>query len=153
MTHSPRVGPVRLESSQVPRFSYCMKATLMLPMYQAAGTIRENRSAGAAKALSATKELQKMERGTFDQRCDGKVYVAKWNDNAVVGIASNCVTHDRVHTVKRRVKDGVKDVSQLHLINSCNKGMGGVDLMDRLSASYRPMIRGKNGTGPYFSMQ
>ena len=50
---------------------------------KATGTIREKRNAGASKAL------QKMERGSFDQHCDGKVYVAKWNDNAVEGIASN----------------------------------------------------------------
>ncbi|XP_066978937.1 piggyBac transposable element-derived protein 3-like [Macrobrachium rosenbergii] len=110
--------------------SYDLLVQLTESNAKATGTIRENRSAGAAKALSTTKELQKMERGTFDHRSDGKVYVAKWNDNDVVGIESNWETHDPVHTVNRRVKGGVKDVSQPHLINSYNKGMGGVDLMD-----------------------
>ena len=50
--------------------------------------------------------------------------------------------------VKWRIKGGAKEVTQLHLIGSYNKvwvskGMGGVDLMDRLLESYRPTIRGK----------
>ena len=47
------------------------------------------------------------------------------------------------HKVKRRVKGGEKEVTQPHLVNSYNKGMGGVDIMDRLSESYLPMIGGK----------
>ena len=39
-------------------------------------------------------------------------------------------------------------MTQAHLFGLCNKGMGGVDLMDRLLESHRPTIRGKNSTGP-----
>ena len=41
-------------------------------------------------------------------------------------------------------------VTQPHLIHLYNKGMGGVDLMDRLLSSYRPMIRGTKWYWPLF---
>ena len=47
--------------------------------------------------------------------------------------------------VRRRIKGGAKEVTQPHLINSYNKSMGGVNLMDRLLESNCPTI---NGTGP-----
>ena len=115
---------------------------------QATGTIRENRTEGANKQLIQNKELQKQERGTYDYCSDGKVYIAKWHDNSVVNIASNWETHEPVHKVKQRIKGGAKQVTQPHLIGSYNKGIGSVDLMDCLLKSYRPTIRGKNGTGP-----
>ena len=62
-------------------------------------------------------------------------------------IASNWESHTPVYKVKRRVKGGVKEVTQPHLINSYNKGMEGVD---RLLEAYRPTIRGKKWYWPLF---
>ena len=64
--------------------------------------------------------------------CDETVIFAKWHENSVVTIASNWESHTTVHKVRRRVKRGAKEVPQPHLINSYNKRMGGVDLMDCL---------------------
>ena len=47
-------------------------------------------------------------------------------------------------------KGGEKQVPQPHLVHSYNKGMGGVDLMDRLAECYRPSIRGKKWYWPLF---
>ena len=47
----------------------------------------------------------------------------------------------------------VNDVQlqQPHLTNAYNQGKGGVDLMDRMLASYRPSIRGKKWYWPLFT--
>ena len=74
-----------------------------------------------------------MERKEFLKYCcDATLYMytAKWHDNSVVTIANNWECHIPVYKVRRRVKRGVKEVPQPHLINSYNKGMGSVDLMD-----------------------
>ena len=91
--------------------------------------------------------MKKSTRGTFDFRCDGAVFMCKRNDNlvnSVITVASNCQTHSPVHEVRRRVKgQPVNNVQQPHLIHAYNQGMGGVDLADRMLASYRSSIRGK----------
>ena len=111
---------------------------------KATGTVRENRTGGANRDLTSAKEMKNSTRGTFSFRCDGTVFMCKWNDNSVVTVASNCQTHTPVHEVRRRVKgQRVNNVQQPHLIHAYNQGMGGVDLMDRMLASYRPSIRGK----------
>ena len=117
---------------------------------RATGTIRETRTGGASKELPETKIMKKRERGEFDYRTDGKVYIAKWNDNAIVNIASNWETHEPISKASRRVKGGKKEIKQLRLVSSYNQGMGGVDLIDRLAESYRPMIRGKKWYWPLF---
>jgi len=114
------------------------------------GAIRENRTGGAKQKLLGSKEIQNKERGDFYYCTDGKVFVAKWHDNSTVTMASNWETHSPLHKVSRRVKGGKKEVTQPHLINSYNKGMGGVDLMDRLLESYPPVIRGKKWYWPLF---
>ena len=87
-----------------------------------------------------------------DFRCDGTVFMCKWNDNSVVTVASNCQTHTLVHEVQSRVKgQPVNNVQQPHLIHAYNQGMGGVDLLDRMLASYRPSIRGKKWNWPLFT--
>ena len=91
----------------------------------------ENRTLGANRVLMAQKELSKKDRGSFDYRSGGKVYTAIWNDNSVVGVASNYETYEPNHMIKQRSKGSEKMVTQPHLINSYNKGMGGVDLMDQ----------------------
>ena len=109
----------------------------------AVGTVRENRINYATQSMKTNKELKKERLRSFDYRSDGLVYVAKWNDNSIVIIHSNYSTHEPLHKCKRRVKGATLDVPQPHLISTYNKGMGGVDLLDRLSTSYKPSIRGK----------
>ena len=119
---------------------------------KATGTVRESRTGGANRDLTSTKEMKKSTRGTFDFRCDGTVFMCKWNDNSVVTVASNCQTHTPVHEVRRRVKgQPVNNVQQPHLIHAYNQGMVGVDLMDQMLASYRPSIRGKKWYWPLFT--
>ena len=127
--------------------SYDLMYELGEQSIRATGTIRQNRTRGAKTTLISSKALQKKERDIFDFCTDGKVFVAKWHENSIVTIASNCETHIPLHKVNCQVKGGNKEVTQPHLINSYNKGMGGVELMDRLLETYRPVIRGKNGTG------
>ena len=131
--------------------SYGLLKCLREKNVRAVGTIRENRTAGASKLMESAKDLKTAGRGKFDYRSDGKVYICKWNDNSVVSVASNWLGHLPLHQVRRRVKN-VPDtqVTQPHLIHLYNKGMGGVDLMDRLLSSYRPMIRGKKWYWPLF---
>ena len=91
---------------------------------RATGTIRENRTPGANQKMISSKQLQKQERGCFQYCCDETVYIAKWHDNSVVTIASNWESRTPVRKVRRPVKGNVKKVSQPHLINSYDKGMG-----------------------------
>ena len=67
------------------------------------------------------------------------------DDNSIVNVCSNYSTPLPLHKSKRRVP-------QPHLISTYNKGMGVADLLDFLSASYRPSIRGKSGISQYLPM-
>ena len=68
------------------------------------GTVRENRCEGGGELLLSSKEMKKKERGHFEYCTDSKVFMLKWHDNAVVTVASNCMTHEPVHSVRRHVK-------------------------------------------------
>jgi len=118
---------------------------------KATGTIRECRTAGANKILISSADMKRRERGSFDYCSDGAVYMVKWHDNSIVTMASNCLTHDPVQQANRRVR-GQSNVSvqQPNLVKKYNESMGGVDLFDRLLASYRPAIRGKKWWWPLF---
>ena len=83
------------------------------------------------------KDLKKMPRGSYDCRCNGKVYVVKWKDSAIVCFTSNCVNHEPEQVVQRRVGRAIEKVKQPMLVRKYNQGMGGVDLMDKLLGSYR----------------
>ena len=71
-------------------------------------------------------------------------------DNSIVATASNRKNYDPVHKARRRVKEGEKQVSQPHFVCSYNKGIDGVDLMDKLAESYCPSIRDKKCYWPLF---
>jgi DNA excision repair protein ERCC-6 len=110
---------------------------------KASGTIRKNRTNGCERNLLDDKFLKKQGRGSYDYRCDGDVYLVKWNDNDIVRVASNYSTHEPLHSAKRRVGSGVLSVQQPNVIKHYNSCMGGVDLLDRLLSAYRPNIKGK----------
>ncbi|KRZ67360.1 PiggyBac transposable element-derived protein 3 [Trichinella papuae] len=59
---------------------------------------------GAIASMLSDTALIKKTRGSFDYRSDGKVYIAKWNDNSLVTIASNWQTHNPVRKSKRRIE-------------------------------------------------
>ena len=111
---------------------------------RASGTVRENRINSATKTMISQKKLKKRGRGSFDYRCDGTVFVSKWNDNSSVHICSNYSTHLPVRRCKRLVKGAARSrCNSASFLTQYNKGMAGVGLMERLLASYKPTIRGK----------
>jgi hypothetical protein len=119
--------------------------------FKATGTIRQNRTCGANKILLSDVDMKRKPRGTYDHCCDGTVFVVKWHDSAVVTLASNCHQHLPEGTASRRVGRAIERVPQPMLISKYNKGMGGVDLMDRLLGKYRPSICGKKWWWPLFT--
>ncbi|KAJ4437806.1 hypothetical protein ANN_13744 [Periplaneta americana] len=117
--------------------------------FRACGTVRENRTNKCP--LVPTNELKK-ERGTFDYKSDGKIICVKWNDNAVVTVASNHFTATPIQKTHRRVKsENKEEVQQPNLIHKYNLGMGGVDQLDRLASSYRRRLRSKKWWWGLFS--
>ncbi|GFQ89336.1 piggyBac transposable element-derived protein 2 [Trichonephila clavata] len=67
--------------------------------FKATGTIRDNPTGRCP--LKSPKEAKKWQRGNFDYRSDGQVYICRWKDSAVVTVASNYVTHEPVTQTKR----------------------------------------------------
>ncbi|KRX57243.1 PiggyBac transposable element-derived protein 3 [Trichinella sp. T9] len=92
---------------------------------RATGTVRLNRSGTTSEMLTSNKELMKLRRNLYDCSCDGKVYIVRWHDKAVVTVASNCwQTYSRLHTMNQQVAFQRKDVKHTHLIQAYNSGMG-----------------------------
>ena len=76
-------------------------------------------------------------------KSDGDVRDVRLNDNSIVNVTSNHLTHDPLHEVGRRVKNTSNVIiKQSDLIHSCSNGIGGIDLMDQL-LSYRLKIPGQ----------
>ena len=66
------------------------------------------------------------------------------NDNSIVNIGSNFSSHLPVDKAKHRLKNNPDGkINQPNLIKKYNQGMEGVDAMDHLLGSYRPIITGK----------
>ena len=129
--------------------SYRLCADLTQRDIKFIGTVRENRSAGACKAMTSSKELSRSNRGSFDYRSDGEVFFCKWNDNSIANIANNFATNQPRQKVLRRVKRNPNtSVDMPMLVKLYNNGMGGVNVMDRLLGSYRPSIHGKKWYWP-----
>jgi len=84
--------------------------------------------------------MKKQEHGASD----GQVACVRWNDNSVVTLASNHNAVNPLQSARRRVKsEKAKKVPQPHVVLKYNKGMGGVNVLDRMLASYRPCLRSK----------
>ena len=117
---------------------------------RACGTVRTNRTGHCP--LMPDKEMKKTDRGTYDHRSDGTILCVKWNDNCTVTVASNYYGISPEQKTERRVKDERKKlVTQPYAINMYNKSMGGVDVCDRMLASYRPRLRSKKWWWNLFS--
>ncbi|KRY23862.1 PiggyBac transposable element-derived protein 3 [Trichinella patagoniensis] len=91
-------------------------------------------------------EVKKKHRGFFDHVCNGTVYVCRWNDNAVVTLASNHLTHHPTGSVQRYSQSQKKHVKirMPEILRRYNTSMGGVDISDKLLSSYRPRLKSKN---------
>ena len=122
--------------------SYQLLTDLALKGVRAIGTVRENRTNHCP--LISTANMKKQERGSYDYRSDGQVTCVRWNDNSVVTLASNHTAVKPLQTARRRVKAmKAKEVPQPHVVHKYNKGMGGVDVLDRMLAAYRPQLRSR----------
>ena len=87
--------------------------------------------------------MRKKDRGYYDACCDENVIAVKWNDNQCVIVASN---YDKILPLGKArrwssAKKSSVDLPQPALIKRYNTRMGGVDLLDRFMAAYRPMLR------------
>jgi len=117
--------------------------------YDAIGTVRENRTGKCP--VKTVNSMKKEVRGSYDFRSKDKVLVIRWNDNAVVTIASNfgSVDEGRVprwsHAEKKKIH-----VSRPTLFQTYNEGMGGVDQINQQVACYRTRFRQRKWWWPIF---
>jgi DNA excision repair protein ERCC-6 len=83
---------------------------------RATGTVRDNRTRNCP--LNDTKTFKKEVRGSHDYRNDGTVEFVRWNDNSVVTIGSNYLSHSPLGKAKRYSRKDKKkiDISQPNLI-------------------------------------
>ncbi|KRX51837.1 PiggyBac transposable element-derived protein 3 [Trichinella sp. T9] len=98
-------------------------------------------------------KVAKKQRGFFDYKNDGNVYVRRWNDSSVVTLASNHLTHLPVGKTKHYSKKQKKriEVPMPHIVKNYNESMGGVDTMDKILSSYGPKMRSKKWWGNLFN--
>jgi DNA excision repair protein ERCC-6 len=131
--------------------SYDLLMDLRAKGVKATGTVRDNRTRSCP--LIDIKNFKKENRGFHDYRSNGSVEFVRWNDNSVVTIGSNHLSHSPLGKAKRYSRKDKKrvDISQPHLIKRYNEGMGGVDLLDRLLGTYRPQLRSKKWWWNLFS--
>ncbi|KRX27638.1 PiggyBac transposable element-derived protein 3 [Trichinella nelsoni] len=110
---------------------------------RATGTLRNTRT--KAIPLMEKNKVAKKQRGFFDHKNDGNVYVCRWNDSSVVTLASNHLTHLPVGQTKRYSKKQKKriEIPMPNIVKNYNESMGGVHTMDMLLSSYRPKMRSR----------
>ncbi|KRY99483.1 PiggyBac transposable element-derived protein 3 [Trichinella zimbabwensis] len=131
--------------------SYDLLEKLSDKMIRATGTIRNSRTRKIP--IMPVDEVKKKYRGFFDHVCNGTVYVCRWNDNAVVTLASNHLTHHPIGSVQRYSQSQKKHVKirMPEIVRRYNTSMGGVDILDKLLSSYRPRLRSKKWWWNLFS--
>jgi hypothetical protein len=86
---------------------------------------------------------RRMQRGESQQFVCGDVVVVKWMDNKSVLTASNCTSADDSTSVRRWDKNrgAFIDVPAPKIIDSYNKHMGGVDVLDQSIEYYRTFMK------------
>ncbi|KAK3789300.1 hypothetical protein RRG08_001690 [Elysia crispata] len=107
------------------------------------GTVRENRLKGCK--LKREKALSKEGRGAMDSKVDtdSNITVVRWYDNKKVDVISSFIGAEPVANVNRWDKKAKKKV-EVHcpaVIRTYNKHMGGVDLLDSLTALSKSKIK------------
>ncbi|XP_055910542.1 piggyBac transposable element-derived protein 3-like [Eupeodes corollae] len=117
------------------------------------GTVRENRLENCK--LPSCKEMRKKPRGELCHQMSSEIIAAKWHDNSVVTIASNChcltpITKvDRIGFInKKRSKIQVDCPASIKMYN---KYKGGVDGFDENVDSMRVGLRDKKWWFPLFA--
>ena len=117
------------------------------------GTVRENRLENCN--LPNSKDMKKEPRGKLCHKASKEIIAAKWHDNNIVTIASNCHGLDPITKVdrigfvdKKRAKIQVDCPA---IIQMYNKYMGGVDRFDENVDSMRVALRGKKWWFPLFA--
>lgn len=132
--------------------SYNLFCSLQQKGFSSTGTVRQNRLKNCP--LEKDSDIKKKERGSFDSAYDPKsnLLVVKWNDNALVIVASNCSGITPLQKANRfsRTKKQKVTIQQPQMIAEYNKYMGGVDLHDNGVANYRIGVRGKKWWWPLF---
>ena len=102
--------------------------------FRITGTVRDARTANSS--LKPAKDMDKVERGTYDYRLDSEneIFAVRWKDNKSVALATNFDRIELLATSKRWSKELKEKVSIHHplMIKNYNKYMGGVDHHDWL---------------------
>ena len=76
--------------------------------------------------------------------------LSMWQNSMITQLSMHAAITPLIHDPPRHKSK--RRVPQPQLISTYNKGMGSVDLLDFLSASYRPSISGNSGIGHYLLM-
>lgn len=111
------------------------------------GTARSNRLPGCN--FPTDKEMKKKGRGAFEEKetmLNGvSLRAVKWFDNRAVTLLSTFASANPTTTAVRwdKKRKATVQVKCPSIVNTYNKGMGGVDLLDSLIALYRTKIRSK----------
>jgi hypothetical protein len=116
------------------------------------GTVRANRLNRIP--IRDKREIMKktVERGFTDILYKEDMVLAAWKDNKAVYVASNRHPATTDATCRRfdRMNRKFIDVPQPFLIGQYNKGMGGVDLVDQMTACYRVSFHQKKWWFPFY---
>ncbi len=119
--------------------------------YGATGTMRVNRIPSDCP-LTDKKMFQKFNRGHIESTIskDNGIILVRWNDNAVVTMASTSYGVNPLASVKRYSKAEKKlvNVSQPSAVHNYNAHMGGTDRMDEDISRHRIGIHGKKWYWP-----
>ena len=128
--------------------SYKLLVDLGKKGFQATGTLRNDRIEKCP--LTPINDMKKSERGAVDYRSSpDNIEIVRWTDNSVVTVGSNSYGVEPLVHAKRWVKGkGRINVQQTSVIGHYNRGMGGVDLVDRALPDFRPVIHGKKWYWP-----
>ena len=127
--------------------SYKLLVDLDVKGFRATGTMRNNRIGKCP--LADVSDMKKRERGSYDFRSASNLEIVRWNDNSVVTIGSNAYGVEPVGNAKRWIRGkGRGNITEPAVIAAYNRGMGGVDLLDRALSDLRPVIRGKKWYWP-----
>ena len=87
--------------------------------------------------------------GSFNFKSDKNIEIVRWNDNSVVTIGSNAYGVQPIGSAKRWIKLKEKQsIQQSAVIAAYNRGIRGVDQLDRALSDLRPVIRGKKWYWP-----